>query len=425
MLSVVARAEVRVEWDEVLARLRERLPARRFLVPRLGPAELAWIELAPADPVELELSEGLLQLEARTGAWGPGYHQQVVRLVDELGDALPAGWASVEDATGHHASRSRPELERAFLRRAHALWDPDLALSGPAVGLALGEGPARVPAGTVATPLGFRSAAWIRRTREELRRALHASGAPQRAAREAFLWWCPEPDAFDWVQLGRALCTCDVIWRPLGADAAGDGVAEAPEQVEMRERAFECFAAALRLDPDAPVPWPELLTLAELLGHPAPSALGAPGDPGAPGDRYREGWVRRALGGWTMALPGWLRAGCDEAGGERFWDERLEVNLSAPFVAEEPFVVEREAARHLAALPRRLAERARTEPLNQGGVSGYALVVEGALVQGQVEAEGERVAFSAVLRDPAARELALRLVRSLTPQRAPSRALPA
>lgn len=425
MLIVVGRAEVESSWEELLASFRERLPHDRFLLPRQpGRVPTAWIEVGAADPVELTLREGLLLIQARSGAWGPGYHEQVVRLFDALGEALPrGGWEHVEDGTDHYRERDRARLERVFLRYAHALWDPDLALTGLSVGLGVGEGPASVPPGMVATPVGFKSASWIRQTREALRRALHGSpgqdpGPLSRAAREAFLWWRAEPDAFDWIQLGRVLCTCDVIWRPLDSP-------DAPEQVEVRERAYECFAAALRLDPQAPVPWAELERLSELTGRelPARPVQEAP-ESGRFRGGYREGWIRRQVGEWNLALPGWLRARCDDDGHEVFYDDRITVHVSARR-GEGRFPVEAEVARHLAALPPSLANQTEVLKLERGSLSGYTLVIapqenkpvapRQVVVQGQRAFARERASFTVLLSDAKDRELALRLGQSLRP----------
>ena len=358
-------------------------------------------------------------IQARSGAWGPGYHEQVVRLFDALAEVLPRGWEHVEDGTDHFQERDRTRLERAFLRSAHALWDPDLALSGLSVGLSLGEGPARVPPGMVATPTGYKSADWIRSTREALRRALHPAeaGPLPRAARQAFLWWRAEPDAFDWIQLGRVLCTCDVIWRPLDSP-------DAPEQVEVRERAYECFSAALRLDPRAEVPWAELERLAELLGREPPRrpAVEEREPPRFRGG-YREGWIRRQIGEWNLALPGWLRARWDDDGHEVFYDDRITVHVSARR-GEGRFPLEAEVARHLAALPPSLANQTEVLKLDRGSLSGYTLVIapeperrtpRQVVVQGQRAFARERASFTVLLSDAKDRELALRLGQSLRP----------
>jgi hypothetical protein len=421
VLHVVARAEVELRWEELLERFRRHLPHETFLLPRQPELQpRAWIEVGAADPVELSLRGGLFLAQARTGAWGPGYHQQVVALVEVLGQALPQGWDAVEDNTGHYRERDRSRLERAFLRYAHALWDPDMALTGLGVGLALGEGPLRVPAGQVATSTGFKSAAWIRGTREALRRALRQPERPlSPRVRDAFLWWRAEPDAHDWTQLGRVLCTCDVIWRPLRGE-------DTPEQLEVRERAFECFSAALELDPRAPVPRPELERLAELLGRPLPGPVQTDKAEDTFAGGYREDWIRRSVGeGWNLALPGWLRASCDETDGhEVFWDEGLTLHLSEVRHTPQPFVPEEEVARHLAALPPKLAGRARVELSRHGSVHGYTLIVEGALVQGQLAWGEQRLSYTIVIRDPAAGALALQLGRGLAPLRRASDRLP-
>ena len=425
VLKVVARAESAERWNALRSWLRPLLAARGHtwldtLPQDASPHREAWIELGPelagrcpSDPARLSYREGLVTLEAATGAWGPGYHQRALRLVEELRPAL--SWSEVHDPTGFARHGDRRALEEAFLRHAYALWGCERAFAGRRIGLAWGEGPAEVPHELVATPTGFKDTRWVEATRSALRAALE--GAPLSAeGREAFLWWCPEPDAFDWTQLGRAICTSDVIWRalPPAEDAAA--------QTAARARAVACFEAALRSpEVGAPFPLQELRRLYALLGRePLP---GLPARPGAPfRGGYREGWIRQPVGPrWNLALPGWLRAGCDASDGhDVFWDERMTVHLSVRPQASL-LRVEEEAAKHRASLPPALQEHARVEWI-RGSTEGYALVVtplrpdpEASLVQGQVWSAGGRVAFTVLARSPELCPLALRLGRSLRP----------
>lgn len=413
MLSIVARAEVSYRWDEVLE--RARLTSGRIVSAQATPGGgRAWIEISEvADPIQLDLQEGLLLAQARSRPWGPGYHQRAVELIDELGIVV-GGWEAIQDATDYAEARDRRDLERVFLRDAYTLWEPDLwsAPLGLSVGLDPAQAPARVPPGTVATPIGFRDEAWVLQLRAALRRALLAPpGTPiEPAAREAFLWWSLEPDAFDWVQHGRVLCTCEVIWRPLA-----EGGESAP-QVEVRQRAFDCFQRALELDPQAPVPRAEHHRLAELLGEPLPAP--APSEEFRGG--YREGYIRRRVGAaWKVRLPGWLRAGYDAGDGhDVFWDGGFTVHLTVRRRAGT-FRRAGEVARHMACLPPEAKAQARVIPIDQGRIQGYAIVLQGldaaeVLVSGQVACGAERVSFTAVARSPESSELALRLPRDFS-----------
>lgn len=431
-LSVVAQAESAEAWSEVSARLRRAiapLDARwlETVDPNAKHVE-AWIEVGPADPVGVMFKEGLLTVQARTAPWGPGYHQRVVALVDALGEQFPGGWLRVEDPTDYFQQRQPDELARIFLRYAYSLWSvddrsPSALLNGVSVGLAAREGPVEVPDGLVATPTGFKSRGWIEATCAGLKAALAGlPGAPlPREARQAFLWWFSEPDAFDWIQLGRAVCTSDVIWRPLLGE-------DSPGQVETRERAIACFESALGLDSTAPVPLEELRRLYELVGRVedaervAARAQEQPHEPFQGG--YREGWIRYPLGArWNLQLPGWLRAACDAADGhDVFWDDRMTVHVSVTALRRSSdYSAEREANHHLEQLSPEARSRARVELIDNGKVQGYALLTpyrngdEATLVQGEVGRNGDRVTFTVVVRAPEACPLALRLGRSLIP----------
>lgn len=427
-LSVLAQAELSTRWDELPSRCARALAAvdARWIEPFDYPGatrQEAALDVGPADPLTLCFDEGLLTLHARTSAFGPGYHRRVIEVLDTL-EAVLGPWQRVEDTTGFHGQRDPAALERAFLAWARSLWAATAEralLHGARVGLAVGTGPAEVPPGRVATPTGFKDAAWIERVRDGLERALRAPRAglvPGPAAREAFLWWHAPPDAFDWVQLGRAICTSDVIWRP---EARGH-----PLQREVRQRAVDCFERALLLDRAAPVPTEELRRLYELLGRPDEALRVAAraqraGPPFEGG--YREGWIRCALAGrWNLLLPGWLQARCDDADGhDVFWDERMTVHLTAIARAPRRFVPRAAAERHLALLAPDARREALLELIDNGAARGYAVLhplrsAPGtSVVQGVVGWCEERVAFTVLVRSPEAYPLALRLGHSLTP----------
>ncbi len=414
-LDIVARAEPSIDREDLSCRLR------RALGPSAGWRELqdgVAVDLGPADPLLVELREGALLARARTTPWGPGYHQRVSEALDALGAALPGGWSSVRDATGYFQHRRRSDLCRSFLEWGHTLWSDDarVAEGGLRVGLAA-EGPLEVPAGLVATPTGFKGRRWVRTTRAALHRARRSRrpDRPARAAREAFLWWCAAPDAFDLVQLGRALCASDVIWRPVSGQ-------DDPEQDVARRRALDCFEGALTRDPAAPVPLAELKRLYELTGrHADAERVAAPPGEGFWGG-YREGWIRLPIGRWTIAVPGWLRGTVATDGHDVFWDDEMTVHVTVGRGPRRGFSPRVEAARHVDLLAPSERARARVEVLEGRDVRGYAVVVptpeiatRDALIQGLVAHEHDRVGFTVVARSAAARDLGLRFGRCLRP----------
>lgn len=350
-LNVLAQAELSTEWSTLAPRLAAAAAAvagARWVTWTPYPGAVgsqAAVLLDPADPLTVTCSEGLLSAQATTSPWGPGYHRRVVAVLDALGDALDGGWGRVVDDTDYAASRDGAQLERSFLRWAWSLWDvgPGPAVwLGARVGLVLGEGPAEVPSGSVATPLGFRDAAWVASVQQGLRQALTAPGALSPAARQAFLWWHDPPDATDWVQMGRAICTSEVIWRPVSLEGA-------PAQVEARRRAAACFAEARRLDPTIEVPEAEWSRLRALEGEGDPATDAA--EPFVGG--YREGWIRRLVGGrWNVNVPGWFRGGCGPDGHDVFWDDAMTVHVSIAVGGAGAFSAAAEADRHLEAWAR-------------------------------------------------------------------------
>lgn len=424
-VDVAAWAEWPGSWLELSRRLGVALAgsAASWEPSPFAGEPVGSLELAPADPLVVGLREGLLMAQVRTSPYGPGFHQAVVELLDRLAEILPGGrWAKVHDGTGYWERRDEVALRAAFLRWATAVWSEADGVEGLAMCLARDEGPAEVPSGHVATPTGFKSHRWVEATRAALARArARPDEPPERAAREAFLWWARERDAWDWVQLGRAVCTRDVIWRAL---ADGDDAG----QVGARLRALTCFENALRIDPGAPVPLEELRRLYALLGREHEAAgLAARAAPEPFRGGYREGWVRCHLGGWDVQLPGWLRAGVDGIDGhDVFWDDRITVHLSTlrpEELSRREFSLSLETDRHLRSLAPDERARARVELLANGPAEGYAVIVPGngdpgdpeALIQGQLAHAGDRLCFTAVARSREAADLALRLGRSLRP----------
>lgn len=431
--SLVAMAELTASWSEAQAEFSAALlSVEARWVPGVSYngefVEQAHVEVGPVDPITVRLREGLLLVHAQTSPFGPGYHQRVVEVLEAMGACLPSGWTRVEDTTAFWVHRDLDRLRRAFIAWALALWSDERLLtqarcSTRFVCLGLGEGPANVPSGCVATPTGFKGSRWIHDVRSGLRAALtHPPRPLAREAREAFLWWNRVPDAIDWIQLGRAICTSDVIWRPL---AAGE---DAPSQVLVREGAVACFESALKIDPHAAVPLEELQRLYALLDRvpeaeaTAAQAAGSDTEPFQGG--YREGWIRCPLAGqWNLQLPGWLRSACDAGDGhDVFWDDRMTVHVTATRRGGGEFSPEECANQHLEQLPPGARDLAVVEFLD-GQVSGYLVVLEfgpdvpdvDSLVTGQVGRAGERVTFTVVARSPEASAMARRLGRSLRP----------
>ncbi len=425
-VSVQATAECDRPWKAIAESMREALrpvgAEWQEPVPYNGRRQAqAVIVGGPGGAITVRLREGLLLLHASTSP-GPGYHQRVVELIDVLAETLPHGRLRVADTTGYVEHRDLERLRRAFLRWAVALEAkarPTCDRDSVSVCLGLGQGPADVPRGLIATATGFRSLSWLDTTHAALERALvEPKQSLSPAAREAFLWWSTVPDAFDWIQLGRSICTSEVIWSALPGE-------DAPGQVDARERAVACLERAQELSPSSPAPVEELKRLYLLLGQPEKARRIETKRPGAPfRGGYRQGWIRRSLPGhWNVQVPGWLRARCDEADGhDVFWDDRMTVHLTTSRRARS-FKAREQASFHLEQLPASARSRARVEFLQGDAVEGYVVTLPygpetpdvDSLVSGQVASAGERATFTVVSRSPEASVMAARLSRSLRP----------
>jgi hypothetical protein len=258
------------------------------------------VDLHPVcPPVELRLGgSGSLRVAATTTPAGPGYHEHLCGLLDQLAADFEFLWEPEQDAdpTGFFQTGDRADLERAFLR-----WLAGACGRGPAaVGLPAGHG--FTHPGEVLTPLGPRSRGW----------AAAVAAEPHRGG-DFFPWWSADLDAAFYRNRAVARLWCDFPWRPPLTEAEGeaaDGIAND-------------LATAFKLDPEAELPWAEWL---ELLAAIQADAAGeqfcvTPTDTvlsvelwkrtgpvaGANGGRigYRRHPVRVGLdGGWSVEVPG-------------------------------------------------------------------------------------------------------------------------
>jgi hypothetical protein len=287
----------------------------------------------PADSnVTLVFRKGCAELEARTSTLGPGYHQHVCLIADELGKKLGISWGySLEpggeviggDETGYFTSRDRPALERAmtgwFKLTARSIVkqmqkDPDSGAD--AVGICMPTDVSFSSDDPIQTPLGPRPLAWLRSV---------AESNDDRSAREFFPWW-------DQGQTPRTIANRailhmwnDIRWRePLSEDEA-----------RLQLYVHELLETAHRADPRLDLPcreWRELLSFGVIedvsevlrieIEHEARKQKG-------PLIGYRRREITRRVGPVQLTVPGDFGEALQDGGGTLvLFDEGRSVSIT-------------------------------------------------------------------------------------------------
>lgn len=250
------------------------------------------VHLHPAaEPVELRIEQGRVEISAKTSTAGPGYHAWVCELLDAL---HAAGITWIEDDEHDDETGYFKERDFAALQQQMLLWLGSLA-GVMRESAAEGNGGFQVSLamdytyehdGAIATPLGPRDLEWLKRTEDDPRQRI-----------DIFPWWDEGRGAG--YELGRAL---SLIWTevrfrvPLTAD-------EKRTVADVLNRLSRAHA----LDPTRDYPW---RAWAELLEHTgsldaiAPAVIVRARDDRRAPLGYRRRSVRKSLGGFTIQIPG-------------------------------------------------------------------------------------------------------------------------
>lgn len=332
------------------------------------------VDLHPAaEPVVLEVEGATVRLSAGTGTAGPGYHRHVASLALALGEALGVEW-SLEgaDSTGWLVHRDPAALEQSFLDGLGALAGAvlDMAEQGKrGFGLLLPVGHVYEHEGLVATTVGPRDEAWVRRVAEDPRQGI-----------DILPWWSAGRDARYYLELARVHMWLEVRWRtPLDEGERG-----------LLEQVATWVERAHGLDPEAPIPWDEHSEVLEHLGEESLRATRAHLKARAGGRLskrvpvgYRRRPVRALLGaGWSLRIPGELAERWEERGTWVAWDERRSVWFTSMTVHADGGAPSPSTEATLASLPPLSGES--LLELDRGALRGLAGFVE-------EEHEGERL----------------------------------
>ena len=282
-------------------------------------------ELHPcAEPVTIEL-DGEVRVSANTSSAGPGYHQYVCELIDQLGQRFDVAWAADAgedpDETGYFIHRDRAKLEARMLRWLAAVGQ-SLAMhedDGDSIAVSMSMDHQFDAGAAIVTPLGPRARDW---------KGWGNGGEVWEAdaAREAagfFAWWDEGETAR--TRLNRALARmwAQVRWVEPRSEA----------EARVFGMTLRDLDAAWETDPQLDYPWREWLELCELTAEEAP-AMPLLRDRAAttlgPLIGYRRRPVRVLLpGAWNIRIPGTFSETYEEEGGFLAWDERRNLRVSS------------------------------------------------------------------------------------------------
>jgi hypothetical protein len=257
-------------------------------------------------------------LTANTSSAGPGYHQYVCTLIDELVDRFGIEWVPADDAegdeTGYLDKRDRDDLEEQMFRWlgavAEQLTTHEMTGDSIAVSMSMDHQFDAGPA--IVTPLGPRSREWAEATASD-----PASGAG------FFAWW--DEGETGRARRDRALARmwATIRWAPPRTEDEARAVAMTLRDLNM----------ALEMDPSLDLPWREWLELAALVDE-EPRARRLLEDRAAAATGPLVGYRRRPVrvllpGGWNIRIPGSFSETFEDEGAFLAWDETRNIRVSS------------------------------------------------------------------------------------------------
>lgn len=298
------------------------------------------------EPIAFEIStQGRIVVEADTTPVGPGYHDHVCTLLDELSREFRIAWpksptagddtpdASYDDS-GHFFKRDWAALEQSFLSWIKNVADTVLSLAPNTASVAIklsGDCSFGAP-GDIHTVLGPRSRAWVRQVAQS-----------PHVARDIFPWWSrdwsPEHD----LNLALTMMWVHLPWAPPRTDT----------QLEDLTRVLELLASAHAADPSLPMPWAEWAELFEITrridddtGFEPPAIdlalvahvqdLAAEAEPTI-GYRRHPMTCRDLPGGWAITIPGQMTRDFEDDGGTWIaFDDSRTVRFSSLTITAAP-----------------------------------------------------------------------------------------
>jgi hypothetical protein len=311
---VLERAEsfIREKAQDTLEGLRRHKTdlGQDILSVRLHPAAEEVNVLAAAG--------GKLVVSAATAMVGPGYHQYLCQLFQDMGAALDISWMEdnrledVGDPTGFFHTGDKSRLETQMLEWLSTVADEALKMraSGGQVALTLIPGHTFQAQGALLTTLGPRDDAWLEKVKDD-----------PALGKDLFPWWDGASRARGYLGRALSLLWTSMVWRPPLFDS----------ERQLFRRIAHWLELAYREDASLPYPWAEWLELLGYLGKGgtlAEEVARRAAQAEAPRIGYRRGDVQVALqDGWSIQVPGGLAEERLSDGSSLFRDHRRAIHF--------------------------------------------------------------------------------------------------
>ena len=319
--STIAVDELWDEVSEVVARLASELgnPIEDWFWHHAS-GDRMWICVVPFEEnIELFVEAGAVVFSAKTSGAGPGYHEFLVAILDELEVELGLAWSFGEDEgdeTGFRESREVGELRRAMAAQVRGLARIVIERVGQGALVNMGLDFRPTVRAFAASPLGEWSAEWF----ESLAAASDEDVLAM--AEDFFPWWNRELSGDEFAKFGMVVCWNDVRW----VSPVGDA-----EELAIGT-ALDCFEQARALGTRLEIPE---LVRAELKRLTSPEAPTHP--PGPEGIGYRRRTVTVSLPGeWELDVPGYFHDAVEDDGGTLvYWLEQRTIRASTMSFEDE------------------------------------------------------------------------------------------
>ncbi len=278
------------------------------------------LDLHPcAEPLALSTTGAdEVEIAANTTSAGPGYHQYVCALIDELGQRFGIEWLAPDegegDETGYFESRDRRRLEHQMLRWLAAVAEQLTSHEevGDSIAVSMSMDHQFDAGSAIVTPLGPRSREWAEATSRT-----PASGSG------FFSWWDEGETGQSRRDRALARMWASIRWSEPRSEDEARTIALTLRDLNM----------AMEMDPELEMPWREWLELCQLVGE-EPRARSLIEDRAAtatgPLVGYRRRLVRVLLPGhWKIRVPGHFSETFEEEGAFLAWDETRNIRVSS------------------------------------------------------------------------------------------------
>lgn len=347
-IDMVLKAGMRKTPEATRQRLGEFFRALKPIIPGVAPTvveseeDLA-VSLIPDHWFQIGLADDEVTVDVRTNVLGPGYHDYVVRVLEEAGKKAGLVWKGdgegSGDETGYWDHRDFAALKKSMVDWLSSLsfillreWrkekgsgegSPDPVYTTPPMICMMSPRP--LAAYDVCHPQGPLS--W-----EDLTR--FANNLGEEDCRRFFMWWdrSDAPTFFrrQWrhpASLYRNFALCamwnSIPWAPIGTEA----------EWKIVRATLQCLDLAWRRQPKEWYPAAEWAELVELAGGGKLVEAMWRRFPGRKGEKPGIGYLRHDIvwdyGGMYLKLPGAMHRECEPGEPDTYWNEGVRLRVSA------------------------------------------------------------------------------------------------